>query len=161
MKAIMACDTKGGVARNGTLPWDKNPEDLKWFRFNTKNGIVIMGSDTWHDPIMPTPLSNRTNVVVSSKLQLGADYTISGNMVEMLTEMKRNGLFDSGKDIWVIGGPNTLNQFMPYITEIYLTLMHDSYDCDKFIDLKQFNTWRKTFMQVNKSCTFFIYQKEQ
>lgn len=160
MKAIMACDANGGVARNGTLPWDKNKEDLTWFRNNTKDSIVIMGSETWRDPIMPSPLPKRINVVVSSKFQLGADYTISGSMVEMLTDLKRNGLFDKNKNIWVIGGPNVLAQFMPYITEMYLTVMHNTYDCDKFIDISQFQTWKKTFTQVNQTCTFLIYNKE-
>lgn len=160
MKAIMACDTNGGVARNGTLPWPKNKEDLTWFRNNTKNSIVIMGSETWRDPFMPSPLPNRINIVVSSKLQLGADYTISGSIQNMMAELKSNGIMNMNKDIWVIGGPNTLNQFMPHITEMYLSMMHDEYKCDRFIDLKTFQSWNKTFEQVNDTCTFIIYKKE-
>ena len=159
MKAIMACDLKGGVAKNGTLPWDTIEEDMKWFRNNTKNSIVIMGADSWRDPMMPKPLPNRINVVVSNTNQPEAHYTISGTTLEMMTELKRNGLLDSEKNVWVIGGPNVLKQFMPYITEFYLTVIHDNYKCDKHIDLTQFNGWGKKFIKHTEVCSFFILKR--
>jgi dihydrofolate reductase len=159
MKAIMACDSNGGVAKNGTLPWTTNKEDMAWFRNNTKDSIVIMGSDTWHDPVMPRPLPNRVNIVVSSKLQLGADYTVSGTIDEIMDQLHSHGIFDMNKDIWVIGGPNVLNQFMPHITDMYLTVMYKNYKCDKSIDITQFSSWKKVFMKLNETCTFFIYKR--
>lgn len=161
MKAIMACDANGGVAKNGTLPWPSNKEDMDWFRNNTKNSIVIMGSDTWHDPLMPSPLPNRINIVVSSKLQLGADYTVSGTIEEILEQLKNNGIFDMDKEVWIIGGPNVLNQFMPYISHMYLTIMYEKYGCDRFINLSEFktSTWNKIFMKFNETCAFFIYKR--
>ena len=34
-KAIMAVDDKGGISRDGSMPWPKNSSDLKWFKKNT------------------------------------------------------------------------------------------------------------------------------
>ena len=47
LKAIMAVDDNGGVSRSGSMPWPKNSNDLKWFKKNTINNLVIMGKLTW------------------------------------------------------------------------------------------------------------------
>ena len=50
IKAILACDSDGGVSRGGTIPWPKNKKDLRWFKKNTTDNVVVMGSKTWMDP---------------------------------------------------------------------------------------------------------------
>ena len=53
------------------MPWPKNLIDLKWFKKNTTNNIVIMGRNTWESiPYNYRPLSNRYNFVLSSKVNL-------------------------------------------------------------------------------------------
>ena len=44
IKAIMAVDDKGGISKGSSMPWPKNLNDLKWFKKNTENHIVVMGS---------------------------------------------------------------------------------------------------------------------
>ena len=46
----MAADDKGGVSKNGSMPWPKNSSDLQWFKKHTLNNVVIMGRLTWIDP---------------------------------------------------------------------------------------------------------------
>ena len=67
IKAILACDEEGGVSKKGTIPWPKNTKDLGWFKKNTTNNVVVMGSKTWVDPLMPWPLPNRINVLATTK----------------------------------------------------------------------------------------------
>ena len=67
IKAILACDNSGGVSKNGTMPWPKNSRDLKWFKSNTAQNVVVMGSTTWDDPIMPGPLPKRVNVLATTR----------------------------------------------------------------------------------------------
>ena len=67
LKAIMAVDNDGGVSKSGSIPWPKNSSDLKWFKKNTLNQVVILGRSTWIDPKMSTPLPDRINVLVTSK----------------------------------------------------------------------------------------------
>jgi dihydrofolate reductase len=59
IKAILACDDLGGVSKGGTIPWPKNSKDLKWFKKNTTGGVIVMGSTTWEDPMMPGPLTQQ------------------------------------------------------------------------------------------------------
>ena len=53
IKAIMAVDEKGGISKGQSMPWPKNSIDLKWFKENTVNNVVVMGRKTWEDPFMP------------------------------------------------------------------------------------------------------------
>ena len=67
IKGIMAVDEKGGISKGKSMPWPKNPKDLKWFKDNTINNIVVMGRKTWEDPLMPTPLKLRINILAECK----------------------------------------------------------------------------------------------
>ena len=136
IKAIMACDSQGGIAKNGTLPWDKNPKDLAWFKKQTAGSVVVMGSKTWDDPVMPSPLPGRINVVVTSNPEEhpGADHYISENLLEGIENLANNY---NKKDIWIIGGANLFSQATPVISEVYLTIMDDEYNCDTWINIKE------------------------
>ena len=67
IKAILAIDDEGGVSKDGSMPWPKNSNDLKWFKNHTLNNVVIMGKLTWIDPFIPTPLKDRINVLVTNQ----------------------------------------------------------------------------------------------
>ena len=91
IKAIMAVDKKGGISKGQSMPWPKNSIDLKWFKENTINNVVVMGRKTWEDPFMPTPLKHRINVLITNKdkkLIQGADYYISGNIKNQIQDIQ-------------------------------------------------------------------------
>ena len=141
-KAIMAVDDKGGISRDGSMPWPKNSSDLKWFKKNTLNAIVIMGRATWEDPFMPSPLINRLNILVTNqdkKKYPGADEYISGNIIDSVINLTHKY---SNKDF--------------YITRIY-----GDFDCDKKIDLNMINRSMKMVKKIDndETCHFEIWKK--
>ena len=134
IKAILACDDKGGVSKNGTLPWPHNSTDLKWFKDNTAGHIVIMGSTTWEDPGMPRPLPRRTNVLATSRPTdyPGADHYISGDLnlsVQRIAEEFPSLI------TWVIGGPKIIEQTLDVIDEFYISRIPGDHECDTFLPL--------------------------
>jgi dihydrofolate reductase len=136
IKAILACDNKGGVSKDGTLPWPHNSTDLQWFKENTAGHAVIMGSTTWNDPHMPRPLPKRTNILVTTRKEdyPGADGYISGDLKHQI------GLFADdhpGIITWIIGGPNIISQTIGIIDEFYLSRIPGDYDCDTHLQLKE------------------------
>jgi len=134
IKAILACDDEGGVSKDGTLPWPNNSEDLAWFKSCTSGHVVVMGSTTWEDPHMPRPLPNRTNVLVTSRKEdyPGAHGYISGNLIDEVKELEATC---PGLIIWIIGGPNIIEQTLDVIDEFYLSRIPGEYDCDTFLPL--------------------------
>ena len=153
IKAIMATDDKGGVSKGKSMPWHKNSNDLQWFKRNTLNQVVVMGRLTWEDPFMPTPLKSRINVLATRRntsLYPGADYYLQGNLK---VELKNLEIKFKDKNIFIIGGPEILNQVFSLVNEFYLTRIYGNYYCDKFIDLVNIQNSNKTGVNNNR-CWF-------
>ena len=161
IKAILACDNEGGVSKKGTIPWPKNTKDLRWFKKNTTNNVVVMGSKTWVDPLMPWPLPNRINVLATSKKNQfpGADKYIKGNLLKELKSLSKEY---PTKTVGVIGGPDILEQTMGAVEEFYLSRIPGTYDCDGFISLKKIkNLFNKTWSEKHSTVEFEIWEKKR
>ena len=159
IKAILACDKRGGVSKEGSIPWPKNTKDLSWFKKNTTNNVVVMGSNTWVDPLMPWPLPNRINVLATSRKdeRRGADKYVYGDLNGELRALKEEY---PSKTIWVIGGPNIIKQTLESIEEFYLSKIPGDYDCDGFLSLKDIETlFKKTWFEKHESVEFQIWKK--
>ena len=161
IKAIMAIDDKGGVSKGGSMPWPKNSNDLQWFKKNTLSQIVVMGSKTWEDPFMPTPLKNRTNVLITKKNKSyypGADFYIKGDIVEEINILEKDNL---DKDIFIIGGPEIIKQCFDHLNEFYITRIYGNFNCEKFIDLGQIEKKMKLSEKIDsdETCHFEIWKK--
>ena len=154
----MACDNGGGVSKDGTIPWPKNTKDLGWFKKNTINNVVVMGSKTWTDPLMPWPLPNRVNVLATTREKEfpGADKYICGDLNKKLKTLRKE--YDN-KTIWVIGGPNIIEQTIGSIEEFYLSRIPGKYNCDGFLSLDNIETlFTKTWFEKLASVEFQIWK---
>ncbi len=161
IKAIMATDDKGGVSRGKSMPWPKNSNDLQWFKKNTLNQVVIMGRLTWEDPLIPTPLKSRINVLVTRKnpsLYPGVDHYLQG---DLKVELKNLEIKFKDKNIFIIGGPEILNQVFSLVNEFYLTRIYGNYNCDKFISLVDIHNSMKIEQKIDcdETCHFEIWKK--
>tara|TARA_R110000796_G_scaffold46462_3_gene112181 strand:+ start:3809 stop:4294 length:486 start_codon:yes stop_codon:yes gene_type:complete len=133
INAIFAVDSLGGLGKNGSLPWPKNSEDLRWFKHNTLGHIVVMGGNTWRDPLMPKPLSGRTNVVITSQPVDTAGVIVYNNDITQSIEKLQQQNPD--KDVFIIGGASLLTSTWDIVSRVVLTQFNESYDCDVSMDL--------------------------
>ena len=161
IKAIMAIDENGGISKGQSMPWPKNSIDLKWFKENTINNIVVMGRKTWEDPFMPTPLKSRINVLISNKnkeLIEGADYYLSGNVNNAIQNIQSKYI---NKDIFIIGGSEIVNLTFNLIEQFYLTRIYGNYNCEKFIDVSLIENNLNMIKKIDgdATCHFEIWEK--
>lgn len=133
IKAILACDEEWGIGKEGDLPWPHNPADLKWFKENTINGIVVMGKSTW-DSLPRKPLPKRKNIVVTrTKLDPAInDYEFIDFSTIKFKLLDMNG----SQDIWVIGGAKLIEGLFEIIDEFHLSRIKGIYNCDTFLQGK-------------------------
>lgn len=143
--SIFACDANGGIGKNGTLPWEKDPEDFRWFRSNTTNHIVVMGKNTWMDPLFPKPLPKRENIVVTSNPYgcENAHKTIDGTQLDQHLISLRDKNPD--KTVWIIGGSQLLLSTAHLIQKVYLTKFDQTYECDVKMNL---NIYLRNFKMI-------------
>ena len=161
IRAIMATDDNGGISKNGSMPWPKNSSDLKWFKKNTLNSVVVMGRLTWIDPCMPTPLKNRINVLVTNQNKenySGADEYIAGDIMNNLLELAKRY---TNKNIYIIGGTKVLSQLFELIEEFYLTKIYGDFNCDKNIDLQKIKESMTMIKKIenDETCHFEIWKR--
>ena len=157
----MAVDEKGGISKGKSMPWPKNSIDLKWFKENTINNIVVMGRKTWEDPFMPTPLKSRVNVLVTNKdknLIEGADYYLSGNINNQIQDIQSKYI---DKDIFIIGGSEIISLTFNFIEQFYLTRIYGNYNCEKFIDISLIENNLNMIKKIDgdSTCHFEIWEK--
>ena len=161
IKAIMAIDENGGISKGQSMPWPKNSTDLKWFKENTLNNIVVMGRKTWEDPFMPTPLKSRINVLITKKEKVvfpGADYYFSGDIKAQIKNIENKY---KNKDVYIIGGSEIIKLTFEIIEEFYLTRIYGNYECEKFINILSIENNMKMVKKINgdSSCHFEIWKK--
>ena len=161
IKAIMAVDEKGGISKHGSMPWPKNSEDLQWFKKNTLNQVVVMGSKTWEDPFMPSPLKDRINILFTNKdnsVYQGADAYFSGDISKAILKIQKKYL---DRHIFIIGGSDIIRQSFDLFKEFYLTRIYGNFDCDKFIDINKIKNSMTLMEKIDcdEKCHFEIWKK--
>lgn len=126
ISCIMAVDNIGGIAKNGTLPWNY-PKDMQFFKKTTMGSTVIMGMNTFKT--LSKPLPGRINIVLT-RGPIGVGNDVQFMNFKMVEDMLKN----NSKDIFIIGGKELLKLTIKYCTTLYLTTFTQNHDCDLFIE---------------------------
>ena len=132
--AVVAADLRGGIGRNGDLPW-RLPADLKFFRdltIGTEKNAVIMGRKTWASiPPKFRPLPRRRNIVLSRNpdFNVHADALVAKSFEDAL------GRSVDCEQTFVIGGASLYRSAFesPLCDRVFVTRVHAELDCDTFL----------------------------
>lgn len=125
--SIIACvDSKGGIGREGTLPW-KFGEDLRFFKQKTMHRYVIMGRVTWEG--ISGGLPDRHPIVITSQ----PDYKVAQGEAASSLEHAFNIIpHYASENVWVAGGERVYREALPFAHRILLTEIDDDFECDRF-----------------------------
>lgn len=136
IKYIVAVDEKNGMANDEGIPWHL-PEDVRYFRDQTKGSIVLMGFNTYLE--FKSPLPDRQNLVVSrDDRPLREGFSPVVDVDKLIAE--------TDKDIWVIGGAKLFSSLLYKVDELYITKLEGDFNCTKF-----FIDYSKDFELVSES----------
>ena len=126
MKIILAVDKNWGIGKdNGMLFHLK--KDLSHFKEETMNSTVIMGRNTYES--IGHALSDRENIVLTRNSYYKLDDAkVFNNPEDILSYIR-----DSKKDIFVIGGAQIVNIFLPYCDEAIITKIYASQKADTYL----------------------------
>jgi dihydrofolate reductase len=136
---IAAVDAKGGISKNGIIPW-KIPQDMTFFRATTtitldktKRNVVIYGRKTLE--FMKQTLPNRINIVVSGSTNTNTNDVVWANSVG--AAISKGLALNNVENIFICGGSRIYNEVIKdnVIDEYYITNIKNYYHCDNFIDM--------------------------
>lgn len=124
---IAAIDQKGGIGKNGRIPWEI-PGELKYFKDTTMNSPIIMGRKT-HESIGRT-LPGRENIVITRDLNYQAKP--GAVVVHSLKEGIEYAGVKSHSEVFIIGGGEIYSQAISVANRLYLTVVQGDYEADVF-----------------------------
>lgn len=128
MKAIVAVDKNWGIGKNNDLLFSI-PEDMKFFRKTTLNKIVVMGGNTLRSFPGGNPLKNRTNIVLSRKIERD-DCTVVKSYDQLFSVLKNY----PQDEIFIIGGASVYKEMLSFCSEIFVTKVDADGNADVFFE---------------------------
>jgi len=133
---IVAVDKNNGIGRNGDqLAYISG--DLKRFKALTTGHTIVMGRKTF-EALPKGALPNRRNVVITRR----HDYHPAGcDVYNSIKDVMKEA--DSNEELFVIGGGEIYNAFLPYADKIYLTVIDNKFDgADTFFPEIKEDEWK-------------------
>ena len=115
---IVAVSDNNVIGKNNQLPWHLKT-DLQRFKKLTENHTIIMGKNCFNS--IGKPLPNRTNVVVSSNMDLEIPGCIVKPSLQYAADYA-NSRYDSTP--FIIGGGTLYRQAINLVNVLYLTRVH-------------------------------------
>ena len=126
MKLILAVDENWGIGRDNEMLFHIK-KDLKHFKETTYGNIVIMGRNTYES--IGQALPGRENIVLTRNPDYEAENVkVFNNPDNVLKYIK-----DSKKEVFVIGGSEIVDIFLPNIDEAIITKIKAKKDADTYL----------------------------
>lgn len=132
---IVARDLNNGIGYQGKL-LIKSSEDMKYFKEKTTGKTIVMGRKTFESLPNKKPLQNRTNIVLTHSVSnfLG-NYGLEPNIIisndiNLIIEKYKN----VEDEVFIIGGEEIYNQFLPHCKNIYITELYGCFNSDSYFE---------------------------
>src|SRR5690348_1909867 len=121
---IFAMDMQQAIGLNNDIPW-RLPADTAYFKRTTLDHTIVMGRKTF-DSFGGKPLKQRTNVILTRN----PDYSAEGCTVLHTVDEVMARYPD--EEVFVIGGAEIYQLFMPIVDRMYITLIEHEFEADTF-----------------------------
>lgn len=128
MNLIVAVDKNWAIGYQNKL-LISIPADMRFFRDETMNKVVVMGKNTLESFPGGRPLKNRTNIVIALEKDYKVDDAIVVHSIEeALDEIKKY----RSEDVYVIGGASIYSQMLNYCDVAHITKINYAYHADTY-----------------------------
>ncbi|MBQ9326930.1 MAG: dihydrofolate reductase [Solobacterium sp.] len=134
MKAIAAVDQNWAIGNRGQL-LVHIPEDMKMFRAETSDKVVIYGRKTLETFPHQRPLPKRENIILSRNPSLNVEGAEVVHSVEELKELLDTKYSTrNSDDLIVIGGDSIYHTLLSLCDTALITKVEQSYEADAWFD---------------------------
>jgi dihydrofolate reductase len=150
---LIACmDKNRGIGKDNAMPWHL-PKELKYFKETTQGHIVVMGRKTYKS-IGEGGLPKRDNIVLTNEINgriatIRSDYSLYfTNSIDYVIDLK------DYREVFVIGGANVYEQFIPYADRLYITRINAEFGCDTFFPDLYHKDWKIVDYRIDEDKGF-------
>lgn len=150
---IVAMTPERVIGNQNKLP-RHYPEDLHYFKEKTTDHTVVMGRKTFES--IGKQLPNRRNIILTSQIIPKLECYPSK---EAFLEAYQAEKADPEEELFIIGGAQVYESFLPNADRIYLTLIKKNYPWDRF-----FPEFESDFICIQKQSSekldFLVYERK-
>lgn len=153
---IVCVDRDWGIGNDGSLLFSIK-QDMEFFKSKTIGKTVVMGRKTFDT--LGKPLKGRKNVVLTHNPDFKHEGVIVCRSVDEVLKICENN------EIFVIGGGEIYERFLPYCDKAYITKVDTVKDADAYmVNLDKEKDWElasetKDFLQGEFAYRFAVYEK--
>lgn len=119
---IWAMDEQRLIGKDNGMPWHL-PNDMKFFRENTKGKTVVMGRKTYDS--LNGALPKRRNLVLTRNPAWRTDDAEVISDITSVLELAQD------EEVMIIGGAQIYNLFMPYADKLLVTRIAQTFEGDE------------------------------
>ena len=131
---VVALAENNVIGDNNQLIWHL-PADLQFFKKITMGKPIVMGRKTFLS--IGKPLPGRSNIVISRD----KNFSISGlEIFHSVEEVLAS--FDTQQEVMIIGGAEIYRQFLPSVSRLYITRVHEKFSGDTFFPQFDYSEWK-------------------
>lgn len=154
LSSIVATGLNNEIGKDNKLLWHL-PADLKFFKSTTMGCPIIMGRKTFES--IGRILPGRKNIIISRNTGLKIE---GAEVYPSFEEMMKNCDVEKA---FIIGGAEIYKLSLPFVKEIYRTLVKSNFDADTFfpeIKPNEFGlVWEEEHLKDEKNNFDYTYQK--
>jgi len=154
LSSIVATGLNNEIGKDNKLLWHL-PADLKFFKSTTMGSPIIMGRKTFES--IGRVLPGRKNIIISRNTELKIE---GAEVYASFEEMIKNCDVEKA---FIIGGAEIYKLSMPFVNEIYRTLVKSNFEADTFfpeIKPTEFElVWEEEHFKDEKNNFDYTYQK--
>lgn len=163
MNIIVAVDKNWAIGYQNKL-LISIPEDMRFFRDETMNKVVVMGKNTLESFPGGRPLKNRINIVIAPEQNYRVeDAIVVHSIEEALDKIKAY----RSEDVYVIGGASIYSQMLDHCDVAHITKIDYAYQADTYFpNLDEKDDWvvakqseERTYYDIEY--TFYQYERKK
>ncbi|EJW15714.1 dihydrofolate reductase [Paenibacillus alvei] len=135
---IWAMDEQRLIGKDNGMPWHL-PNDMKFFRENTKGKTVVMGRKTYES--LNGALPKRRNLVLTRNSEWRTDDAEVITDINPVLELAQN------EEVMIIGGAQIYNLFMPHADKLLVTRISGTFEGDERFPVYDEHVWELEWEQ--------------
>lgn len=132
---IVAMDRNRVIGKDNDIPW-RIPKDWEYVKNITKGHSIILGRKNLES--IGRALPNRRNIILTRDKDFNFDGCEIVHSIEAVFELCKKE-----EEIFIFGGEQIYNIFLPFVEKMYITKIHYEFKGDTFFPDVNFDEWNE------------------
>ncbi|XMA23624.1 dihydrofolate reductase (plasmid) [Bacillus bombysepticus] len=138
ISAMVAVGENNVIGKNNDIPW-RLPNDWAYLRRITMGHSIILGRKNYES--IGKPLDGRKNIILTKNKNYKAEGChIAYSIEDALSKCE-------GEEVFILGGEEIYQQFLPYTQKLYITKIHATFEGDRYFPEIDISLWKEIYTE--------------